>query len=118
MNKTKQSDYYIKEVEKGKYKIYISSIGIQNETRRPKSLYNSHFTSEEKAVKHIRKLENQDKDLFKGLLVILMLTMLPFVTAYAPLTITSGYSLLIAGLLFMPNKPSQTSIFIKSMGEV
>ena len=61
MNKTKQSDYYIKEVEKGKYKIYISSIGIQNETRRPKSLYNSHFTSEEKAVKHIRKLENQDK---------------------------------------------------------
>lgn len=116
MNKTQQSDYYIKEVEKGKYKIYLSI--MVKERRKDESLYNSYFTSEENAIKHIRRLENQDKDLLKGLLVILLLTMLPFVTAYAPLTITLGYSLLIAGLLVIRNKPSQTSIFIKSMGEV
>ena len=108
MNKTKQSDYWLKEIKKGYYKIFVLS----------KETHFSSFESKEEAIKFIRKLENNDRDVFKGLFVILMLVMLPFVTAYAPLSITLGYSLLIAGLLFTPNKPSQTSIFIKSMGEV
>ena len=94
---------------------YLTALGFTCETWAE---YCKDAGSEEKAIKHIRRLENNDRDVFKGLFVILMLVMLPFVAAYAPLTITLGYSLLSAGLLFTPNKPSQTSIFIKTLEEV